>query len=608
MNEYIASLVDELYQLGVRHAVFSPGSRSTTLAMLFQSHGGFHTYMNIDERSAGFMALGIAKAQNEPAVLVCTSGSALTHYGPAVVEAKHSGVPMIILSADRPYTLQQVGAPQTIDQQKYFGTAVNYYEELSVPSESHYYTYPRQVARRAYLKANDHKLGPVHINVPLFEPLVPNREEKYFKQGRSAKPFRLVKHEDIASLGPLLDAKRVLILGGPSVTNLKAVVDFAERIGGVVIGDPLSNLRQHKEVISTYDAFLAHHERWEELRPDVVVQLGQIPVSKRIQQWMATLTDIDYITVSPNADVVNPSLTTTIHVMASVDVFLTEVYRGLSLEQILESKIRNEEQELLHSGDAVESSKSTGAYELGLELEQDIKDINHRHRLEESTTACSGYTVSDIEYVRTWQQIESNSREQLDKVQDEPHLFEGRTIHMLQQMMPTDGQILVANSMSIRDMDYFWASGRSQAMVYGNRGTNGIDGTVSTALGLSTNGKPTVMVTGDLSFFHDLNGLAIGKTHGMNLTIILHNNDGGGIFQYLPQKGTDDFDYLFNTPQGIDYSGLATMYGLDYVKVTTNAELEQAMQQYIGTEGIHLIEVPASKEGSRELHKVYRVQ
>ena len=579
MNEYIASLVDELYQLGVRHAVFSPGSRSTTLAMLFQSHGGFHTYMNIDERSAGFMALGIAKAQGEPAVLVCTSGSALTHYGPAVVEAKHSGVPMIILSADRPYTLQQVGAPQTIDQQKYFGTAVNYYEELSVPSESHYYTYPRQVARRAYLKANDHKLGPVHINVPLFEPLVPNREEEYFKQGRSAKSFRLVKHQEIASLASLLDGKRVLILGGPTVTNPKAVVDFADRIGAVVIGDPLSNLRQYEGVSSTYDAFLAHHERWEELRPDVVIQLGQIPVSKRIQQWMETLTDIDYITVSPNADVVNPSLTTTIHVMASVDVFVTEVYRGLSLQQGLDTII----------------------YEISEQKDNCI------HRDLDTNSVCSGQLAADSSYVQMWQQIESNSREQLDKVQEEPNLFEGRTIHMLQHIMPDEGQLLVANSMSIRDMDYFWATGRSQAMVYGNRGTNGIDGTVSTALGLSTNGKPTVMLTGDLSFFHDMNGLAIGKTHGMNLTIILHNNDGGGIFQYLPQKGTDDFDYLFNTPQGIDYSGLATMYGLDYVKVTTNAELEQAMQHYIGTEGIHLIEVPTSKEGSRELHKVYRV-
>ena len=606
MNEYIASLVDELYQLGVRHAVFSPGSRSTTLAMLFQSHGGFHTYMNIDERSAGFMALGIAKAQGEPAVLVCTSGSALTHYGPAVVEAKHSGVPMIILSADRPYTLQQVGAPQTIDQQKCFGSAVNYYEELSVPSESHYYTYPRQVARRAYLKANDHKLGPVHINVPLFEPLVPNREEEYFTQGRSAKPFRLVKHEKIGSLASLLDGKRVLILGGPSVTNPKTVVEFAERIGAVVIGDPLSNLRQYEGVISTYDAFLVHHERWEELRPDVVIQLGQIPVSKRIQQWMATLTDIDYITVSPNADMVNPSLTTTIHVMASVDVFLTELYRGLFVVPELSTSIGDKEQNLLNISNVEGSNVSTAGYELG--AQQENIDTNEEHRVEHGRVVSAQNTIVDIEYVKAWQQIESDSRQQLDKVQEEPTLFEGRTIHVLQHMMPHEGQILVANSMSIRDMDYFWASGRSQARVYGNRGTNGIDGTVSTALGLSTNGKPTVMVTGDLSFFHDLNGLAIGKTHGMNLTIILHNNDGGGIFQYLPQKGTDDFDYLFNTPQGIDYSGLATMYGLDYVKVMTNAELEVAMKQYIGTEGIHIIEVPTSKEISRELHKVYRVQ
>ena len=149
MNEYIAALVDEFAQLGITHAVFSPGSRSTTLAMLFTEHGAFETYMNVDERSAGFMALGMAKAHQKPVVLVCTSGSAMTHYGPAIVEAQYSGVPIIVLSADRPYTLHHVGAPQTIDQQKFFGTAVNYYEELSVPQGNHYYTYPRLVARRA---------------------------------------------------------------------------------------------------------------------------------------------------------------------------------------------------------------------------------------------------------------------------------------------------------------------------------------------------------------------------------------------------------------------------------------------------------------------------
>ena len=299
MNEYIAALVDELYQLGVRHAVFSPGSRSTTLAMLFQSHGGFQTYMNIDERSAGFMALGIGKAHGEPAVLVCTSGSALTHYGPAVVEAKHGGIPMIILSADRPYTLQNVGAPQTIDQQKYFGTAVNYYEELSVPSESHYYTYPRQVARRGYLHAKNHKEGPVHINVPLFEPLVPERDSWYFTRGRSSKAFRLVTEDTIRELEPVLEGKKVLVLGGPSITQPREVMEFANAIGAVVIGDPLSNLRQFEEAISTYDSVLVHESMKEQLRPDVVIQLGQIPVSKRIQQWMAALDGIEYIVVSP---------------------------------------------------------------------------------------------------------------------------------------------------------------------------------------------------------------------------------------------------------------------------------------------------------------------
>ena len=165
MNEYIAALVDEFYQLGVRHAVFSPGSRSTTMAMLFTEYEGFETYMNIDERSASFMALGIAKAHKEPTVLVCTSGSAVAHYLPAILEAQYSGVPLIVLSADRPYTLLHTGAPQTVDQQKIFGTAVNYYEELSVPQDEHYYTYPRQVARKAYMKAIDTKKGPVHINI-----------------------------------------------------------------------------------------------------------------------------------------------------------------------------------------------------------------------------------------------------------------------------------------------------------------------------------------------------------------------------------------------------------------------------------------------------------
>ena len=159
--------------------------------------------------------------------------------------------------------------------------------------------------------------------------------------------------------------------------------------------------------------------------------------------------------------------------------------------------------------------------------------------------------------------------------------------------------------MSIRDMDYFWSGNRHSAIIYGNRGVNGIDGTVSTALGIATNGMPTVLLTGDLTFFHDLNGLAVSKTHPLNVTIIVHNNDGGGIFEYLPQKGTPHFDYLFSTAQGLDYSGLATLYGIDFVRVASNDELKNALQNYVGTAGVHVIEIPTSKERSRELHALY---
>ena len=585
MNEYIAALVDEFYQLGVRHAVFSPGSRSTTMAMLFKEHEGFETYMNIDERSASFMALGIAKAHKEPTVLVCTSGSAVAHYLPAVLEAQYSGVPLIVLSADRPHTLLHVGAPQTVDQHKIFGTAVNYYEELAVPQESHYYTYPRQVARKAYMKAMDTKKGPVHINVPLFEPLVPELSRNHFEAGRSS--FKVVKPNyssvfgcdnrnnlthfnnavDIAhgnngtnEINDLLERyERILILAGPQIDRdeVDSIRSFGENLQAPILADPLSNVRRrynladnqsNKEgidannvVISTYDALLAGQALWRELKPDCVIQFGQIVVSKRVQQMIASWTDVEYIEVNPTMDSMNPTGKTTMHVQASIDVF-THLYGK-----------------------------------------------NNR---------------SDT-YLNIWQRLEQEGKKQLSLAIDEPHCFEGRTIRELQEYIPEDGQIFVANSMTIRDFDYFWFSGESKAVLFGNRGVNGIDGTISTALGLAVNGRPTYLVTGDLSLFHDLNGLAVAKTHNLNLTIILHNNDGGGIFEYLPQKGTKHFDYLFSTSQGLDYSGAAKLYGCGYTKISSLDELSSVLANVSQEKGVHIIEIPTNREYSRELHKKY---
>ena len=572
MNEYIAALVDEFYQLGVRHAVFSPGSRSTTMAMLFKEHEGFETYMNIDERSASFMALGIAKAHKEPTVLVCTSGSAVAHYLPAVLEAQYTGVPLIVLSADRPHTLLHVGAPQTVDQHKIFGTAVNYFEELAVPQESHYYTYPRQVARKAYMKAMDTKKGPVHINVPLFEPLVPELSRNHFEAGRSY--FKVVKpnyssvfgcdnrnnlthvnnaidithgNDGTKEINDLLERyERILILAGPQIDidEANTIRFFGEALQAPILADPLSNVRgcgTSKVVISTYDALLAGQALWNELKPDCVIQFGQIVVSKRVQQMIASWTDVEYIEVNPTMDSMNPTGKTTMHVQASIDVF-THLY---------------------------------------------------------------GKNNNSDEYLKLWQRLEQEGKKQLSTAIDEPHCFEGRTIRELQKQIPEDGQIFVANSMTIRDFDYFWFSGESKAVLYGNRGVNGIDGTISTALGLAVNGRPTYLVTGDLSLFHDLNGLAVAKTHNLNLTIILHNNDGGGIFEYLPQKGTKHFDYLFSTSQGLDYSGAAKLYGCGYTKISSPNELSSVLANVSQETGVHIIEIPTNREYSRELHKKY---
>ena len=572
MNEYIAALVDEFYQLGVRHAVFSPGSRSTTMAMLFKEHEGFETYMNIDERSASFMALGIAKAHKEPTVLVCTSGSAVAHYLPAILEAQYSGIPLIVLSADRPHTLLHVGAPQTVDQHKIFGTTVNYFEELAVPQESHYYTYPRQVARKAYMKAMDTKKGPVHINVPLFEPLVPELSRNHFEAGRSS--FKVVKpnyssvfgcdnrnnlthvnnaidithgNDGTKEINDLLERyERILILAGPQIDidEANTIRSFGEALQAPILADPLSNVRgcgASDVVISTYDALLAGQALWHELKPDCVIQFGQIVVSKRVQQMIASWTDVEYIEVNPTMDSMNPTGKTTMHVQASIDVF-THLY---------------------------------------------------------------GKNNSSDTYLNIWQRLEQEGKKQLSSAINEPHCFEGRTIRELQQYIPENGQIFVANSMTIRDFDYFWFSGGSRAVLYGNRGVNGIDGTISTALGLAVNGRPTYLVTGDLSLFHDLNGLAVAKTHNLNLTIILHNNDGGGIFEYLPQKGTKHFDYLFSTSQGLDYSGAAKLYGCGYTKISSSDELSSVLSKIGQESGVHIIEIPTNREYSRELHKKY---
>ncbi|MFC2444202.1 MAG: 2-succinyl-5-enolpyruvyl-6-hydroxy-3-cyclohexene-1-carboxylate synthase, partial [Veillonella parvula] len=370
----------------------------------------------------------------------------------------------------------------------------------------------------------------------------------------------------------LAQYKRVLILAGPqiNVDEVESIHSFAENLQAPILADPLSNVRRcHKTgaiddnhevannrsndtnmtqdkqvsdvVMSTYDAFLADKDLWPVLKPDCVIQFGQIVVSKRVQQMVASWDSVEYIEVNPTMDSMNPTGKTTMHMQASIDMF------------------------------------------------------THLFAVKNESNA----------YLNRWQRLEVAGKAQLSTAIEEPSCFEGRTIRELQQHIPDNSQVLVANSMTIRDFDYFWFSGESDAVLYGNRGVNGIDGTVSTALGLAANGQPTYLVTGDLSLFHDLNGLAVAKTHNLNLTIILHNNDGGGIFEYLPQKGTKHFDYLFSTSQGLDYSGAAKLYGCGYTKISSPDELSTVLAKVSEKSGVHIIEIPTDREYSRQLHRKY---
>ena len=547
-NEYLAPFVDELFNLGVREAVFSPGSRSTALAMLFEEYKKYDTYVNIDERSAAFFALGIAKANRRPVVLVCTSGSAAAHHFPAITEAKMSRIPLIILTADRPAELQFVGAPQTLDQTRFFGNFVNHFENLEAPQPQakNFWTYPRKVAQRAFLSALDQMAGPVQINVPLRDPLVPELKSENYEKGRSKLPFKFFKGQQSASFDEaLLSSKTLILAGANSAENYsESLLKLAEQLKAAILADPLSNLRNHNSpfVMDSYDAFLANDDLKTDLKAESILLFGQMPVSKRLQQFIALNDDAEFIQVDPALAYRNPSLTTTITVQSNVATFANS-----------------------------------------------IQKVNQ-----------------DFSYLEKWQKAQEKMRHQLEKVAQEENPFEGRFVQELQKHLKAlDAQLLVSNSMEIRDIDYWWKKEDSKVRILGNRGVNGIDGTESTALGIATTGKPTVLLTGDLSMLHDLNGLIIGKTHELNLTIVLFNNDGGGIFHHLAQKGVPNFDYLFSTPHGLNFEGLAELTGLDYHLVSNYADFGQQFETSICQPGIHLLEIKTDKDLSLALHKKY---
>ncbi|CAH2213383.1 2-succinyl-5-enolpyruvyl-6-hydroxy-3-cyclohexene-1-carboxylic-acid synthase [Tepidibacter aestuarii] len=544
MTNYFAALVDELYQLGVREVVISPGSRSTPLSLLFCEHD-FKTFINIDERSAAFFALGIAKEYERPVVLVCTSGSAVANYFPAIVEAKYSRIPLIILTADRPHELRHVGAPQAIDQNKIFNDYTKYYEELSLPEEN-MCSYVRAVMQKAYSISMTKGYGVSHINVPIREPLIPDWDNLDFTIGRYKNKFEYIKGEVEFSIDDLIFKNKngLIICGGDAYSNYhEEVLKLGERLKAPILADPISNLRNYSKdiIIDSYDAFLKDDEIKKELKPEYIIHFGQVPISKRLHQFLSMHKNALYIQVDETFEYRNPSLSTQKYVLSSPRVFANSI------------RIQN----------------------------------------------------SNTEYLGKWIKYQKKMRKQLNSVNNETNLFEGKLIQKIQNMMRVESRLVISNSMAIRDVDYFFESKNQKIKILCNRGANGIDGTISTALGVSTSDKPTVLLTGDLSFYHDLNGLLIGKTHNLNLTIILLNNDGGGIFRYLPQSKEKHFDYLFLTQHGMNFEGTKHLYDVTYYEAEDYNSFESVFNQAISLEGIKLIEVKIDSQLSKGLHDKY---
>ncbi|NNU85227.1 2-succinyl-5-enolpyruvyl-6-hydroxy-3-cyclohexene-1-carboxylic-acid synthase [Geobacillus sp. BMUD] len=559
LSVYVAALVDGLAQAGVAEAVISPGSRSTPLAMAMAAHPGLRLYMNIDERSAAFFALGLAKAKQRPVALVCTSGTAAANYGPAVVEAYYSRVPLVVLTADRPHELRDVGAPQAIDQLHLYGRYAKWFVDLALPEETDdMLRYVRTMAARAVQTAAGSPCGPVHVNAPFREPLVPHIDEAVWERVRTAsgtpqvwRGLPTLPPEEAAALARQLSAaERGLIVCGPldrpgfaeAVTELARALDFP------ILADPLSQLRAgwHDKtyIIDSYDAILREETAAAKLVPDVVLRFGAMPVSKPLFLWLKRHRAIRQIVVD-DGGWRDPTL--------SADSFVQSDERLLCLQLLEWVKPR------------------------------------------ENKSAWSAI----------WREMNAATRAALERHLPEEEWFEGKVFTELADLLPAGAALFVGNSMPIRDADTFLFATDKPLRILANRGANGIDGVVSSALGASVAAPPLVLVIGDLSFYHDLNGLLAAKMHSLSATIVLLNNNGGGIFSFLPQaRHKGPFETLFGTPTDLSFAHAVEMYGGRHTVPHHWTEFRRHVSESLSSGGLHVIEVRTSRAENVRMHRL----
>ena len=517
-------LVETLVRGGIRTAVISPGSRSAPLAFAFARHPGIEAIPVLDERSAAFFALGLAKATGRTTALVCTSGSAAANYFPAVVEARESGVPLLIITADRPPEMRACASGQTIDQQKLYGDYVSFFHELAVPEMTvPRLRYLRQTVAHALQRTRLPQRGPVHLNAPFRDPLPPLPDDGATTALAATVDWTtFFAHLPEATLetgalaaGPRLgaDVHGVIIAGAAQPAHpagyAQVVGELARKLGWPVLADALSPLRNHADVVpqlvTSYDTILRNGNAAERLKPDLVLCLDGWPTSKVLRAWLEA---------------------------SDAPVWL------------MSERIDN--RDALH-GRTRQSSLSLATLAGSLP----------------ATTEANGYE-------RMWAAFERKARAALDaRLGATAELFEGKAAWLLARHLPEATPLSLGNSMPVRDVEYFWPGNVRRVPAFFNRGANGIDGTLSTALGVAHGtDRPAVLLTGDLALLHDTNGFLLRPKVRGSLTVVVINNRGGGIFEHLPVAQFEPtFEEFFATPQEADFEKLAAAYGAGYVLV-----------------------------------------
>ncbi|MGN6190425.1 MAG: 2-succinyl-5-enolpyruvyl-6-hydroxy-3-cyclohexene-1-carboxylic-acid synthase [Conexibacter sp.] len=547
----LRAFCEELVRCGMTDACTSPGSRSTPIVLSLARTPGLRAWSHVDERVAGFFALGLAKQTGRPVAVACTSGTAAAELAPAVIEAAQARVPLLVLTADRPPELRDVGAGQTIDQLKLYGDAAKWFVEVGTHEATpERVRWMRALACRAVWTALDGRPGPVHLNLPLREPLVldgplpedpcPGRPD-----GRPWVAHPVVPAPAEPAPVPLAPAPRTVIVAGREERDPalgEAVAAFAAAARYPLLADPLSGARRGPAAIACYDALLRDAALAEQLRPELVLRIGDLPTSKPLRAWLAAL-DVEQVTLDAEGAWHDPAGVVSARIAANPRATLAALAP--------EHRDAGEPAWLERWRDADRAAVGVIAATLGEDLSE----------------PCFAAELVDA--------------------------------------LPAEATLFTAASMPIRDLETFAAARDGAPRILAHRGANGIDGTVAAALGAAAAGEgPVVLHVGDVALAYDLTALLSARRLGLNLTIVLVNNDGGGIFHFLPvaREGAD-FEQHVATPHGLDFAQAAALFGARHVLAGDLATLRAELERAADGVGVTIVEVRTDRAANVALHR-----